>query len=522
MTRETRVPAIPDIRDDNVTEVLRAIKNVLQVREGLLGDPLDQNVTLRDLTDLDIVTTGGSTTLTNGVVISVRNPAIDPTGYIPTQDYTTPPGPTGLTATATFTNVYLAWTGAPYRNHGYTEIWRASTNNLGNAVLVGRSDTNLYADAVQEGQTYYYWIRFVSVADVVGPYNSTNGTMVTTGTDPTHLLDLLTGEITESQLYSSLASRIDLIDGPASMSGSVAYRIQEEATTRASADSALSSSISTLGVTVNDNSVAIQTEQTARINSDNQLFGQYTVKIDVNGYVTGFGLANTATNGTPFSSFIVRADSFSIANPAGPGIAPAMPFIVRTTATTINGENVPPGVYIQDAFIANGTITTAMIASLTADKITTGNLTATLNVNTGMIYGGVNPVGWAPGTSYFGTGYLLGSYSGANQFFIGSPTQNLYWNGTNLVVKGTIYASAGWIGNNIIDANGLSSPNYVAGSTGWSVNQNGSVEFNTGTFRGTLNVKSSASGQRMEITNSVIKIFDASGVVRVKLGDLSA
>lgn len=32
----------------------------------------------------------------------------------------------------------------------------------------------------------------------------------------------------------------------------------------------------------------------------------------------------------------------------------------------------------------------------------------------------------------------------------------------------------------------IQSPNYVAGSTGWTINQDGSVEFNNGTFRGTV------------------------------------
>lgn len=42
------------------------------------------------------------------------------------------------------------------------------------------------------------------------------------------------------------------------------------------------------------------------------------------------------------------------------------------------------------------------------------------------------------------------------------------------------------------------------------------------TFSGTLNVKSAASGARLEITNNVIKVFDAQGVLRVKIGDLLA
>lgn len=41
------------------------------------------------------------------------------------------------------------------------------------------------------------------------------------------------------------------------------------------------------------------------------------------------------------------------------------------------------------------------------------------------------------------------------------------------------------------------------------------------TFGGTLSVASGTSGERMEITNSVIKVYDAAGVLRVKLGNLA-
>lgn len=182
MSRETKVAAIPDVRDDNVTEVLRAIKNVLQVREGHLGDALDQNVTLRDLTDLKIVTSGGTTTLTSGAKVPVIITGTLPDGYDPTTDYTTPPAPTGLTVTSGMTSIYLQWNGAPIRNNSYTEIWRASVDVLGTAVRIATTATNTYADAVgKTSQVYYYWIRFVTEANVIGPYNSTAGTMGGTG-----------------------------------------------------------------------------------------------------------------------------------------------------------------------------------------------------------------------------------------------------------------------------------------------------------------------------------------------------
>ena len=56
--------------------------------------------------------------------------------------------------------------------------------------------------------------------------------------------------------------------------------------------------------------------------------------------------------------------------------AATVPFVVQATATTLNGETVPAGVYMADAFIKNGSITTAKIGSLNADKITAGTISA--------------------------------------------------------------------------------------------------------------------------------------------------
>lgn len=106
------------------------------------------------------------------------------------------------------------------------------------------------------------------------------------------------------------------------------------------------------------------------------LSAQYTVKIDNNGYVTGFGLASTAIDGTPISTFAVRSDKFYIASPSGPGVAAAMPFIVYTTTQTINGASVPPGVYMRSAFIHNAFITSAMIQNLDASKVNATSLSA--------------------------------------------------------------------------------------------------------------------------------------------------
>jgi hypothetical protein len=89
--------------------------------------------------------------------------------------------------------------------------------------------------------------------------------------------------------------------------------------------------------------------------------------------VSGFGLASTAINGTPVSDFIVRADRFAISSPSGPSIAPKTPFIVTTTASVINGVNVPAGVYIDTATIQNGSIANAKIGNLAVDNAKIAN-----------------------------------------------------------------------------------------------------------------------------------------------------
>lgn len=207
--------------------------------------------------------------------------------------------------------------------------------------------------------------------------------------------------------------------------------ISAEAATRADADGALTTSITTLRSDVSEDiSAAVQVEAEARAEANGNIESRYTVKVDAAGHIAGYGLIATANNDTPTSAFGVRADEFFVAPPTiYQSSAPSssqryngmvwtdsdndrtqywdadnnqwadepnnvLPFVVRGSPTTINGESVPAGVYIGDAFIANGTITNAKIgnaaidnakiANLDAGKITTGFLDAT-RIETGSI-----------------------------------------------------------------------------------------------------------------------------------------
>jgi hypothetical protein len=182
---KTTVPAIPAITADNIQQVAAAVKNLLDIREGLIGDPLDANVTFRDLLDAGLAKQNfavktNSAAMSHSVIFPV-SASID--GYDPALDLNPPQQPVGFSASSGLTSVILSWTRPTYRNHSYTEIWRSTTNVIGNAVLLGTSDTSFFTDAVgKTSTTYYYWIRFVSQANIFGPYNGTSGVSSTTGT----------------------------------------------------------------------------------------------------------------------------------------------------------------------------------------------------------------------------------------------------------------------------------------------------------------------------------------------------
>lgn len=133
---------------------------------------------------------------------------------------------------------------------------------------------------------------------------------------------------------------------------------------------ATSSSITQLNTTVSGHTTSIQ-QHTQSINGVN---ASYTVKINNNGYTTGFGLISTGSGGQPSTAFKVDADAFEVGK-SGLGIKP---FVVITSANqNVNGIVYPAaGTYINSAYIANATINNAHIKdlSVTTAKIADGQI----------------------------------------------------------------------------------------------------------------------------------------------------
>ena len=501
---------LPSVNSPNFSQRLR---ETIQTYLGRQGDPLERGLTLRDLLESGLAKLPSGFKLATGAAKIPLQPG-DSIGASYEADLTPPPPPTGFTVSAGISHILIEHDAPLYRaGHGHlrTRVYGAirapgaAAPVFSDAIEVAQFSGTVYAHPTNPSTTWHLWIKWETADGVLSatPAGGTNGLVVRTGEDVSLLLDALTGELNESQLASSLRSRIDLIDG--AMPGSVSARISSEAQQRVSADTALSTRIDTVQSSVNGNAAAIQAEASARANADaaeasaretlaarvttaeggiatnaaaiqteasarataiqaeaakretlqatvennnitltsavqteastratetGSLFAKYTVKVDVNGYVAGYGVAATSNDGVPSSEFIVVADKFAIApvqtdNTANDG----SPFFHRTVATTINGVTVPAGTYMKAAYIHDATITNAKIANLavddakiatvSVDKLTAGSVSVGQYIqSTGYIPG---QAGWrinGDGYAEFGfaniRGTLLASQIGAD------------------------------------------------------------------------------------------------------------
>lgn len=84
----------------------------------------------------------------------------------------TPPGmPTTLSASGAFRNINLLWSAPSDADIDHYDVFRATTNVLSSASLVGSPIATVFSDsAVITGQTYYYWVRAVDRSGNLGPF----------------------------------------------------------------------------------------------------------------------------------------------------------------------------------------------------------------------------------------------------------------------------------------------------------------------------------------------------------------
>lgn len=407
----------------DVASLLRSVQAVKRVLDAMIGagSAADRAVRVDDLLPAGATSLSLPDFYLNGGGSGGGGGGGGGLGYTdPRPILTTPPTLTNLQAAGAFENIILTWERVAYQNHAYVEVWRSTgVNALGSASLLGTTVSDVYADnTAVVGPTYYYWVRAAGYRPsdgtiLFGDYNAVSGVSASLAPDTQVILDSLEGQITESQLYTDLGTALGPVDqlredaDTAALSAAVnAYNetrnraadILAEAKDRGAAigrvetlvrdvSSSLATSIDVVSAAVNANNTALSAsiveEKTARADLDGSVAALYTLRTELSSggqtIVGGFGLSATSTAAAgPRIDFGVRANRFWVAAPSSAGgLSDIQPFVIQTTPTTINGVAVPAGVYMDAAYILNGSITNAKIGNAAIDDAKIANAAIT-------------------------------------------------------------------------------------------------------------------------------------------------
>ncbi|WP_447824502.1 phage tail tip fiber protein [Aeromonas salmonicida] len=242
----------------------------MQILTGQKGDRLDKALTLREAASLGMLNLRRTA---GGAVVPELPPAnnIDPEWSGVQQ----PHAPVNVSVSGAFHTIVLSWAAPTYWGHAFAEVWRAGDDNLSQAVRVGTTLANVYADAVGKEFAAFYWVRFVNKNAMEGPYQGTDGLHATTSRDVQDILDELQGKIEASHLIQSLLEPIQQVPQLSNNLNRLGVSFDEEVQARTNAEEALAQKISqvTVGFKEGDTQLAgqITTETQARASADGAL-----------------------------------------------------------------------------------------------------------------------------------------------------------------------------------------------------------------------------------------------------------
>lgn len=230
---------VPQKVEPELRRLLEQIRSHLRRLRGLDGSS-ERAITA---TDLDGIVSG-----TAGPAGPPGPPGADGDVYVP--DYTAPPTPTGVSVSAGITFVNIE-TDPPIftQGHGYAVTvvygvaWPTSDPTpptFSEAVKICEFIGDVGSFPTDPSTRWCIWLKWNTQDGIESafPSGGANGDQITTGQDVSALLEAITGEIRQSELAPALSTRIDLIDGPESLAGSVAARVKDEADAREAADDA--------------------------------------------------------------------------------------------------------------------------------------------------------------------------------------------------------------------------------------------------------------------------------------------
>lgn len=164
------------------------------------------------------------------------------------------------------------------------------------------------------------------------------------------------------------------------------------------------------------------------------------------------------------------------------------PFTILAVDTTIDGVLYPAGTYSTLALIMDAQISRAKIKDAAIDDGKVANLSAAkLTVGDGTVGGDLKSTVYTSGSA----GWRI------------RPNGTAEFN--NVTVRGGIYATFGLIGGAVIDADGVQSVGYVAGTAGWRIDNTTEVaEFYDIIARGDIKANSIEVGSSPAISGTTM------------------
>jgi uncharacterized protein YoxC len=394
-----------------------------------------------------------------------------------------------ITATPAFggIDINITWPQINPEAVAYVSLYRSLLPDPESAALLDQFTGTFFHDRIEDPTkpTFYYWVRIMSVygtySEMIGPAWAQPKPRIE------QMIEELTGQIDSGMLAQTLKQDIDqitlnklgidqeLIDRAANddalgvrittvgaHSGETRALLQEEVLARTSQGEAFVSTVNTLYSELNGNIAAVQTTTTAALT---EMGGR------IDGLASQITQVETEVNGNIAQSMQQMRTEIAVVDGKVTNIG-----ALWTAQVSVNGLIGGFGVYNDGRTVEAG---------FDVDRFWIGRTGAT-NRKPFIVEGS---------TVYIDDAAI-------NKLTFSKLRDEA---GTFIVQNGKIQAK--YLEVEQLIANEAQSSNYVPGTSGWALKKDGTVEIN------------GAGGQgRMIITQTLIRIFDAAGRLRIRMG----
>ena len=450
-----------------------------------------------------------------------------------------------LTATPAYGGIDVSWTFPVTHPESvaYTQLYRANLDNFLVAIPIANVGGSFFYDKQTNGNTYFYWIRFVSrfgtLGPVIGPASAAAKPLIE------QMIELLTGEIDAGVLAQALRARIDrietieldlatevrsrendhitlgqaLADVDAGVSQTLTF-LADERTSRIHGLSAMASALDLVAATSLANVAAIQTRVDAKIEVmdgkvtvvGNQVTQVAAQAADDLAQVNSHLHAEVVTVDGRVAALSTQVDQV-IAN-AGDGVAAVEQRLTGKIETV-------------EARVTNLASAVTSVESAAANNLAQVQQSMTTNIQT--VEGKITDIGalWTAKVSVNGLIGGFGVYNDGNVVEAGFDVDR-FWVGRTgadkrkpfIIENDGVYIDDAAINKLTFsklrdEAGALVVEDGKVKATYLKVDQLDALSARIGTLR------TATSGARLEISDDVIKVFDSAGTLRVRLGNLS-